>query len=141
MGPAGTRARGQGRQELQRKDGRKTGTRAQGRWRQGVEVSGARARAQGREAGDARSMAGDLRELKQEAGGRSVCLRLSDVSERPAVAREGDQRGGNGVRDSGGRPGRAGGSSSSSTSGVPLDGEELTFNFRCRDLICEESEC
>jgi hypothetical protein len=77
------------------------------------------------------------RELKREGGGRLV----SDVSGRPAVAREEGWREGSGVWDSGGRPGRAGGSSSSSTAGLPLDGEALNFNFRCRDLRYEELEC
>jgi hypothetical protein len=56
-----------------------------------------------------------------------------------AVAREeADKRE---ARDGGGRPVRASGSLSSSTAGLPLDGEDLNFDFRCRDLKCQESEC
>jgi hypothetical protein len=64
----------------------------------------------------------------------------SDASGWPALAREGGRREGIGARDGGGRLGRAGESSSSSTAGLPLVGEELSFDFRSRDLSCEESK-
>jgi hypothetical protein len=72
-----------------------------------------------------------------EAGGRSVGC---DASGRPTVAREGGRREGSGARDGGVRPGRSGGSSSSSTAGLPLDREESIFDFRCKDLGCKESK-
>jgi hypothetical protein len=58
----------------------------------------------------------------------------SDVSGRLAVSREGGRQKGSDARDGGERSGRAGGSSSSSTAGLPLDGEDLNFDFRCKDL-------
>jgi hypothetical protein len=67
--------------------------------------------------------AGGRRYLEKEAGGRS--------RGRPA----GGQRSRNGDV----RPRRSGGSSSSSTAGLPLDGEEDDFDFRYRDLSCKES--
>jgi hypothetical protein len=123
-----------GRQELEREDGRPEGTRVRGRWRKGVEVGGGWRKleggrpegARGWEAGKARSTVVDLWELDREAG---VCFLVSDANGRPAIAREGGRREGSGVRDGRGWPGRAGGSSSSSTAGLPLDGEELSFDF------------
>jgi hypothetical protein len=67
--------------------------------------------------------AGGRRYLEKEAGGRS--------RGRPA----GGQRSSNGDV----QPRRSGGSLSSSTAGLPLDGEEDDFDFRCGDLSCKES--
>jgi hypothetical protein len=118
-GAAGARVRGWGRQELEREDGRSV-------------VDGASSRAGGRkELEGGRLARRDRRETFGSSTGRptGVCFLVSEANERPAVAREGGRREGSGMRDGRGWPGRAGGSSSSSTAGLPLDGEELSFDF------------
>jgi hypothetical protein len=45
------------------------------------------------------------------------------------------------VRDGGGRPGRAGGSSSSSTASLPLDGEEFNFDFTIQEPQIGRIKC
>jgi hypothetical protein len=124
---AGRSSRAGGRKELEGGGpegarGREAG-KAQDRWWRAQARGGRSEGARGREAGKARSTAGDLWELDREA------FLVSDANGRPAVAREGGRREGNGVRDGGGRPGRADGSSSSSTAGLTLDGEQCDFDF------------
>jgi hypothetical protein len=144
-GGARTRAQGRGRQDLEREDGKPAGTRTRGRRCKGIKVGGARARARarGRETVES-SRRRERRELEggrpsrvrggREAGGRSVG---SDASGTPTIARERGRWEVRGARYGGGRPGKAGGSSS--TTGLPLDEEDCSFDFRCRDLNFEES--
>jgi hypothetical protein len=72
-----------------------------------------------------------------EAGGRSVGC---DASGRPTVAQEGGRREGSGTRDGGVRPGRSGGSSSSSTAGLPLDREESFLILDARTLVVKNQK-
>jgi hypothetical protein len=71
----------------------------------------------------------DLR-CEREAGGTS--------RRRPAVDREGGRREGSAAGTA--VCGRGGPSGDRSTAGLPLDGEEDDFDFRCGDLSCKESE-
>jgi hypothetical protein len=112
---------------------------------------------QGRRRKGANSRVGDRRELEEkrtsgargretvessrardrlEADGRSVG---SDASGTPTIARERGRWEVRGARYGGVRPVKPGGSSS--TAGLPLDGEDFSFDFRCRDLNFEESNC
>jgi hypothetical protein len=121
LGHGGARARGR-RQARWREAGRSS--RAGGREAGKVQDRWWRAQARGREAGKARSTAETFGSSTGRPAGRLLpCLRC----EREAGGTSRGRPAGGRRRE--GRPGRAGGSSSSSTAGLPLDGEELDFDF------------